>query len=202
MVLKAEGCFNDTQLLEKIKTWQPQVVFIGLTTGNGAVHDFSICRQINSTHKNTFIAVISNGINKDIKMRAYQNGAKAFFDKSVEALTLCKFLNAFSLNAIKEYYTAEVLSKNRTCKPEPEHSALSILTKREREIMELIVQGNTHKQIEWGLKITHETYKTHHRHILQKLDLKNDVALLRFAMANNLYAESFNTQPAVSLQIA
>ncbi|MBN1950423.1 MAG: response regulator transcription factor [Bacteroidales bacterium] len=61
-----------------------------------------------------------------------------------------------------------------------------MLTNREIEVVRLIVSGMTDKEICGRLKVSIHTAKTHRKRILKKLDLKNSVALVKFAMENHI----------------
>jgi DNA-binding CsgD family transcriptional regulator len=60
------------------------------------------------------------------------------------------------------------------------------LTKREKEILVLIAQGLTDKEIADIIFLSPLTVITHRKNILSKLGLKNKVEIARFAMENNL----------------
>ena len=61
-----------------------------------------------------------------------------------------------------------------------------VLTKREREILILIAQGFTDKEIAEKVFLSPLTIITHRKNILSKLGLKNKVELTRFALENNI----------------
>jgi DNA-binding CsgD family transcriptional regulator len=60
------------------------------------------------------------------------------------------------------------------------------LTGREREILALIVQGLTSKEIATCLKISKLTVDTHRKHIQQKLEVSNTVELIKLAILFDL----------------
>jgi DNA-binding NarL/FixJ family response regulator len=60
------------------------------------------------------------------------------------------------------------------------------ITKREREILKLIVEGYTSAEIAKSLYISTRTVETHRSNLMGKLNLKNTAALVRFAMEENL----------------
>lgn len=60
------------------------------------------------------------------------------------------------------------------------------ITKREREILKLIVEGYTSAEIAKTLYISTRTVETHRSNLMSKLNLKNTAALVRFAMEENL----------------
>jgi DNA-binding NarL/FixJ family response regulator len=65
-------------------------------------------------------------------------------------------------------------------------SPLDVLTKREKEILALIAQGLTDKEIAEKVFLSALTVITHRKNILSKLGLKNKVEIARFAMDNGL----------------
>jgi PAS domain S-box-containing protein len=65
-------------------------------------------------------------------------------------------------------------------------SDLEKLSKREKDIIELITRGLTDKEIALNLGISINTTKTHRKRIISKLGLKNTAALVKFAVDNDL----------------
>jgi two-component system, NarL family, nitrate/nitrite response regulator NarL len=60
--------------------------------------------------------------------------------------------------------------------------ALNSLTPREKEILQLISEGRTNKQIAEALFIAENTVKNHVKHLLEKLNLNNRVQLASYAV--------------------
>jgi len=63
---------------------------------------------------------------------------------------------------------------------------LSQLTEREIEILKLVAQGMTNKEIGDALDISHRTVDTHRTNLMKKLDVTNVAGLIRFAFKNGL----------------
>jgi DNA-binding NarL/FixJ family response regulator len=63
---------------------------------------------------------------------------------------------------------------------------LKSITKRELEILELVVQEFTTKEIGEKLFISNNTVDTHRKNIMRKLEVKNTVGLVKFAIKNEL----------------
>ena len=64
---------------------------------------------------------------------------------------------------------------------------LNILTAREAQVMQLLAQGLTNREVAENLVISPSTVQTHRTHIMEKLDLNNRAELVRFAFQNNLF---------------
>ena len=65
-------------------------------------------------------------------------------------------------------------------------SVLEHLTAREREILQLIAEGNTNKKIADHLCISLKTVEKHRANLMQKLDLRNTAALTAYAIEKGL----------------
>jgi DNA-binding NarL/FixJ family response regulator len=71
---------------------------------------------------------------------------------------------------VKEY--VQHLSANRT----------SLLTPREREVLQLIAEGKAAKQIAFHLKVSIKTVESHRKHIMEKLDIYSVAELTKYAI--------------------
>ncbi len=64
------------------------------------------------------------------------------------------------------------------------------LTRREREILQLIAEGNTSAEISDKLFISPRTVDTHRANLMSKLDIRNTAGLVRYAIDKNIVASS------------
>ena len=65
-------------------------------------------------------------------------------------------------------------------------SPLEILTARQREILQLIAEGRTTKEIAWTLSISGKTVETHRAQIMERLEIRDVPGLVRFAIRAGL----------------
>jgi len=73
---------------------------------------------------------------------------------------------------------------------EPENTIYDILTRREIEIIKLIVNGCTDKEIAARLNISFNTVRRHHQNILQKTEQNNIGGLMKFALTHGIHIET------------
>lgn len=69
------------------------------------------------------------------------------------------------------------------------NNVLADLTKREVEVFDLLVQGKEVKEIAQTLFLSHKTVHVHRANILSKLNLTNNVDVIRFALQHQLLVE-------------
>ncbi len=67
-------------------------------------------------------------------------------------------------------------------------SPLQRLTAREREVLQLVAEGNTNRQIAIRLGISIKTVEKHRFNLMEKLNMRDVTALVRFAIANGIVA--------------
>ena len=66
------------------------------------------------------------------------------------------------------------------------HSAVELLTKREREILQLVAEGHSNSQLARMLWVTEQTVKFHLSNIYRKLDVANRTEASRWAQLHGL----------------
>jgi len=62
----------------------------------------------------------------------------------------------------------------------------TLLTHRERTVVQLIAEGQTNKRVARTLDISHRTVETHRSSVMRKLDLDTEAQLVRYAIRNGL----------------
>jgi two-component system response regulator NreC len=67
--------------------------------------------------------------------------------------------------------------------------SLSRLTDREREVLQLIAEGRTNKEIAGRLTVSVNTVESHRKHIMEKLNLHNTAAIVRFAIRKRIVTD-------------
>ncbi len=67
-----------------------------------------------------------------------------------------------------------------------EKSAVESLTNRERDVLQLIAEGSSSKEVAIHLKISVKTAETHRARVMKKLNLHNTAKLTRFAISEGL----------------
>ena len=86
--------------------------------------------------------------------------------------------------AVTKRLLAEFAARRPSAMPAP--AALSGLTSREREVLDLVVRGRSNAEIAAQLVVTQSTVKTHVGHILDKLGLRDRVHAVVFGYEHGL----------------
>ncbi|MEU2001135.1 response regulator [Rhodococcus sp. NPDC019627] len=145
-------------------------------------------REINRSHPQVRILILSMYDNEQYFFEALKAGASGYVLKSVadrDLLEACRatlrgepFLYPGAATALIRDY----LHRDRTGESLP----ATILTRREEEILKLIAEGDTTREIANTLSISAKTVDRHRANILQKLGLRDRLALTRYAIRAGL----------------
>ncbi len=121
---------------------------------------------------------------------AIKNGADGYLLKNLEPEQLFKVLEGIrhGESPISGSVAAKILNEFRQQSKPPSPVALpkNELTPREIEVLDLIVEGKTNKEIATDLSIAEDTVKIHLRNILEKLHLQNRIQAAVYAVRQGL----------------
>lgn len=103
--------------------------------------------------------------------RAFKSGATEFLEKPVEDDQL---LDALQI-AVREH----VLTRERVAASREARDRFDTLSPRERDVLSLVVEGLTNKEIGRALQLSPRTVETHRAHLSQKLQVESLAQLIR-----------------------
>lgn len=114
-------------------------------------------------------------------------GAHGFVEKSAPLAELQKGIETVAGG--RSYFGPEVAQYLRDAVLNPEDAVsrgIQVLTPREREILQLIAESNSTKEVAMRLAISVKTAENHRTNLMKKLDLHDVASLTRFAIQNGL----------------
>jgi two-component system response regulator NreC len=184
IVLKAE---HHMALLEQLKITPVNVIIIVVHTYN--VQFTNLLIQLTNVFPRVKILVISVNSDEEAVLRTIKAGAKGFLardttrEELVEAIYTLRNGHDFFSNSITLLLLNKYIKKLKTDDDRPDIRSLS---SREIEIMKMWGNSFTNKEIADKLFLSVRTVETHKNHIMQKLNLKTSVDLVKFAIRNNI----------------
>jgi DNA-binding NarL/FixJ family response regulator len=145
---------------------------------------------------NLLVLVLSMHGNDAYVHQAFQAGAAGYLLKRSAVAELEAAIRAVTTGKtyLSPTLTTRVPSRNLTGSTPPV-SPLNKLTSRQREILQLIAESRTTKEIAAELGVSAKTVEFHRAELMKRLDLHDIPALVRFAMQNGL-AHPPNWAPA------
>jgi two-component system response regulator NreC len=180
---------NGREAVARAIELKPDIVVLDMTMPelNGVDAAVQIKRQLPATE----ILMFSGHESEDLIRRAFEAGVKSFIFKSEAHHSLVDAIEALSRH--KPFFTAKVSEilfsniVNRTEASRGDQSAPGqVLSAREREVVQLIAEGKSNKDVAGALGISVRTAETHRASILRKLNLDSVASLVRYAIRNHL----------------
>lgn len=166
-------------LLIFLQNRQPDVILmdINLPQKNG----LELCREVREKYPAIHIVALSVTNQPSIIKKMLENGASGYLLKDASKNEIIAALHQVVKG--KDYVSfsvAEALKNNTPV------NALPVLTKREKEVLELIADGLTNGEIAEKLFLTVATVDSHRKNMLTKFNVKNTAALVKLAIVNQL----------------
>ncbi len=141
-------------------------------------------KQIKKEFPETKVLILTMHDEKSIIKMLMEIGADGYLLKnsSQEELSLA----IKNVASGKKHFSSEVTMA--LLKPDTEvvNDNLQDLTEREIEILRLVAEGYSNKEIGEKLFISHRTVDTHRTNLMKKLDVRNIAGLIRFGLKNGL----------------
>jgi DNA-binding NarL/FixJ family response regulator len=157
------------------------VLDIGMPLLNGV----DATRRIRKTSPDTEVLILTMHESEDLVQQVIEAGARGYILKDDADRILIAAIDALRLH--KPYFSTRVSPANDPANfPEPPRSSRSRLTPREREILQLLAEGKSNKEIAALLGISVNTAEAHRANIMLKLDFHSITELVVYAVRNKL----------------
>jgi DNA-binding NarL/FixJ family response regulator len=182
-----------TQLTFMLK---PDVLIMDLTMPE--LNGLDAIRHIRKDCPDVELLVFSMHDSEDLIREVFSAGARGYVLKSDAALYLVEAVKSlasgrpFFTPRISEAILHTLVSAGDQLKAEP--SVAGPLSSREREILQLLAENKSNKEIATRLGISVRTVETHRRSVMQKLNANSIVELVHYAIRNGI------VQPSIKLE--
>ena len=171
-------------LLERVK---PDLLITDISLPD--ISGIEVAARVSAMYPEIKILILSMHTSEEFIVRALEAGANGYLPKDTSMKELLDAI--YTIYAGENYFNKDIsntilksfTSKSKTTAAENRYENL---TKREKEIFELVVDGLTNKEIADKLFISIRTVDSHKTNILQKLELKSTVGLVKYALKHKL----------------
>lgn len=182
-------CGDGQQAIEICLELKPDFVILDIMLPG--LNGTEVLRRFSKHLKHTRVLVFSGHQNPTLIRELLQAGAHGFVEKSASLSELRKGIEIVSGGG--SYFGPEVaqLLREAVVNPQsPSKSGLAALTAREREILQLIAESYSTKEVASKLDISVKTAENHRTNLMKKLDLHDVASLTRYAIQVGLIDSS------------
>ncbi|AFD06691.1 response regulator transcription factor [Solitalea canadensis] len=142
-----------------------------------------LCKEIKKIAPTTVVIALSNQSERSIIMQMLQNGAAGYMLKNTDAHELLNCIN----EALEGKLAFSREAREIMMRPSfNDLKAIPSVTKREKQILQKIANGDTTAAIAEELFVSPLTVETHRRNLLQKFEAKNVAELIKMAIEHKL----------------
>jgi DNA-binding NarL/FixJ family response regulator len=175
------------EAIEEARHLQPDVVLMDIRMPN--CDGLEATRRIKAQMPGVKVVMLTVSDHEQDLVTAVKCGADGYLLKDLQPEELFEQLRRIGEGeaALSRGMTGKLLNQlARRSRPVPESKAVAVLSKRESEVLALVVEGFTNREIGEELGIARNTVKNHLRSIYAKLDVKNRTEAAAYAVGHGL----------------
>jgi DNA-binding NarL/FixJ family response regulator len=179
---------NGREAVERANKLKPEVVVMDI--GMPELNGLEATRQILKASPRTRVLILTMHESEQLVRDVLEAGAQGYVLKSAAGRDLVKAIEALCRHeAFLSTSVAKTLLKvyrEKGSQDDRSADSPSLLSPREREILQLLAEGKSNNEIAGALYISPKTVETHRAHIMEKLNLHSITDLVRYAIRNKI----------------
>jgi len=172
--------------LEMVRKLRPDLVIMDISMPD--MNGIDATRRIRSEYPDIKVIALSMHHDKQFVSEIFRAGASGYlikdsaFDELDHAIRVVMSGKTYINPHIASIVVESLISQSAA--PTPQSFAL--LTEREREVLQLIAEGRSTKQIAFDLSVSSKTVESHRRQVMGKLNIRSVAELTKFAIREGL----------------
>ncbi len=184
-----DGATKAEEVVKAVQSASPDVVLITATLADGPLSGFGALRQIRECCPEVKTVILLNGPERSLVVDAFRAGARGVFVMSSSNVkSLCRCVEQVHAGQIwaNSSELSEVMEALSQLAPARVVNAdgMRLLTKREEDVVRLLVEGMQNRDIARELKLSEHTVKNYLFHIFDKLGVSSRVELVLYAVSS------------------
>jgi DNA-binding NarL/FixJ family response regulator len=183
----AGECSNGSEAVEKAAELRPDVVLMDI--GMPGLSSFEATRQIRKTRPETRVLMLTMYDDEDYLVEGMEVGASGYVLKDSPAGQLAaairdiqrggSYLSPRMLSQLVDDFRSRIKNANRLPR-------FATLTVREREVLKMLAEGSSVKEIACDLNLSVKTVEAHKFNLMRKLDIHNKAQLVQYAIQKKI----------------
>ena len=172
------------EAIEMARELNPDVVVMDISMPG--MDGLEVTRRLTKRNPGMKVIILTQHDNREYILSAIKVGAAGYIPKKALGSDLISAIRAVHSGDSFLYPSAAKTLIDDYRKQAEQPDIYESLTEREREILKLIAEGLTSREIANALYISQKTVQGHRTKIMEKLDLHNRTELIKYAMRKGL----------------
>ncbi|MGN6371302.1 MAG: response regulator [Phycisphaerae bacterium] len=180
-------CGDGREAVRLFNRLRPDLVLMDVAMPD--LNGIEAVRQMVASHPGSRIIMLSMHADGQYVVESLRAGASAYvlkdaaFGELLSAIKAVRDGNRYLSPPLNESMLTDYV---RATRGERGVTEVDVLSNREREVLQLIGEGNTSAEIAGKLEISVRTVETHRQHIMEKLNIHSVAGLTKFAIRHGL----------------
>jgi DNA-binding NarL/FixJ family response regulator len=169
------------EALRLIKSYLPDVALVDIMMP--VMNGIELSARVSTEFPRVRVLILSGYTNEAYVLQSLRAGAAGYLVKGADIAELERAIRAvargenYLSSAVSKYVAADYASQTAG-----KRGSLESLTPRQREVLKLIAEGYSTKEIAQLLKVSVKTVETHRAEIMSRLEIGNLAGLVRYAI--------------------
>lgn len=175
-------CGDGLTAVDEAVAAAPDVVVLDVAMPG--LNGIDVCRELGRKLPAAAVLILSMHNGEEFVIRALENGAKGYLLKESAGEELADALRTVA--AGQRYLGPGISGAVLTRLHKGSVDLYELLTTRERQVLQLIAEGNTNKKVAEVLSLAVKTVDTHRMRLMRKLRIHDQTSLVKFAVARGI----------------
>jgi DNA-binding NarL/FixJ family response regulator len=181
-------CHTGTEVFEKLPQANPDVILLDINLPG--MNGLEVCQKLSKEYPDIKVLALSMHNEESFVTEILKYGAQGYILKNTGKKELINAIEA--VNNGQSYFSEEVTETimkslvNQRSGTKKSASLAPKISRREKDVLDLIVKEYTTQEIADTLFISLKTVESHRRSLLTKLNVRNTAGLVRVAIENQL----------------
>jgi DNA-binding NarL/FixJ family response regulator len=175
-------CGEGLAVVEQVRQCQPDVVVLDITLPG--LNGLDICREITRKFRKTVVLILTMHDDEQLIAQAIENGASGYLLKEAAGRQLTEAIRTVSRGEL--YLGPGIPTTLLQRMTQGEREPYDKLTMRERQVLQMVAESKTNRQIADELKLSIKTVDTHRSHLMRKLNIHDQTTLVKYALRKGI----------------
>lgn len=175
-------CGDGLRVVKDVLQADPDVVVLDISMPG--LNGLDVCRELSRKSNGTSVLILTMHSDEQLVARALENGAGGYLLKESASEQLAEAIRRVAAGEL--FLGPGIPRRVMERIGHPNHDPYEKLSTRERQVLQLIAEGKTNRQVAEILGLATKTVDTHRTRLMRKLNIHDQTSLVKFAIQQGI----------------